>query len=74
MKRLDELKSFIDRLRASPVLGSWKTTAIGVSMVLGGLADILSQFGTDSWDFGRLRADALAIAGGIGLIMAKDAK
>jgi hypothetical protein len=51
---------------------NWRTTLMGVAMVLGAVSDFLTQLTSWQWDTNRLIADWTAFAGGIGLICAKD--
>ncbi len=53
-------------------LANWKTTASGVALVLGALADLTTQASSGAWDGTRLMADFTAFMGGVGLVFAKD--
>jgi hypothetical protein len=48
---------------------NWKTTLTGVGIILSALGDIAHNFPAPNW-----QADVTAIIGGIGLILAADAK
>jgi hypothetical protein len=52
---------------------NWKTSALGAAAILGAAADGLHQLGTGSFDPVALKADALALVTGWGLLFAKDA-
>jgi hypothetical protein len=51
---------------------NWKTTAAGAAMILGAVADVLTQLSNSSWDITRLQLDFTAAAGGVGMLFAKD--
>lgn len=52
---------------------SWRTTFLGISMILTGVGDLMVQ--VFSWDFdaGRVGADVMGIGTGIGFILTRDA-
>jgi hypothetical protein len=52
---------------------NWKTSAAGGALILGALADVLTQFASKTPDGNRLLADVTAFITGVGLIFAKDA-
>jgi hypothetical protein len=56
----------------SHITTNWRTSCLGAGAILGAVADVLHQLGTGSIDPVMLKADALAVATGWGLIMAKD--
>ncbi len=53
-------------------LANWKTTAAGIALILGALADVTTQVSSGAWDSAHLIADFTAFTGGLGLIFAKD--
>jgi hypothetical protein len=63
-----------NHIRCHPLVANWRTSLMGVSMIFGGLGDILHQLSDGHFDMERLKADVFTIAGGIGLLAAKDAK
>jgi hypothetical protein len=55
-------------------IANWKTTLAGVALILGAVADLLTQLTSGEWNGDRLIADYTAFTGGVGLIFAQDAK
>lgn len=70
----DKLREHVELWRAGAInaTANWRTSATGLAMVFGGLADILNQFASGQWDGGRLWSDVVAISAGVGLLCAKD--
>lgn len=52
-------------------LANWKTTAAGIAVILPALADILN-IAVGKVGSGSLTMDVTTIAGGLGLLFAKD--
>lgn len=51
---------------------SWKTTVAGIGMILGALGAAMKLIGAGNYDVDQLTVLAGTIAGGIGLICARD--
>lgn len=54
------------------MIGNWRTSAAGIWIILGALADLTHQAATGTWDGNRLLADWTAGVGGVGLLCARD--
>jgi hypothetical protein len=56
------------------LLENWKTTLGGAATILGALGDLAHQASTGSIDPNHAWLDLTAIASGVGLLAAQDAK
>jgi len=67
----EENKGMFSNLKIS-VFGSWKTSFAGLALILGAVADVVTQLSTGALDLNRLWADVTGIITGVGLLFAKD--
>lgn len=53
-------------------MGSWKTTSMGITAIVGGLVGLYFAFKSGTVDQGIVMASVTGILSGIGLIFSKD--